>query len=884
MAKRKIFSLFGSIVIEGMAKTKAELSEVDKSIRKMNAKLNKLGRDMVKTGKAMSAGITAPVIAVGSALLAASNKAGQYADKMLDLQQITGLSTDNLQGLEAIAGNAGVSFEGLSQTIASFTGRLPTIAAGTGASAEAIKRLGVNIYDSSGNVRDMNDLFPEMINALQGMDDVTERNAIAQQVFGKSLNDLAPVLGMSSEQFNEMFHGAENLAGYMSNDALNSANSYRVRMDELRLSFEGIYKSLATAVIPVFSDTLIPVIRDTAIPMFYSLVEGVKSVIEWFKEHKVIASFAGTFAAVLTIAGPLLILFSKFIPLIKSAVALYKVLTASQVTLNAAMAANPVGLIVVAIAGLIAAGVALYKNWDVVKAKFFDVWDGIKYHFMNIASQIAIVHSNMILTILKGINQVGQYVPGLNKGLDLLISTTERGIYALEKGIEARTADNRAKKSSIALAKSEANAVEKAKQSVQGKTEAVKEHTGAVVTATAEEIAAAEKLKQKRIDFESEWSERLAESRRGNIESLIHERDEALRVADELGADKQKIIEYYDDQMVAENAHSAKEIADAERALNRDLEESRLALLDDQIEILDRETALKHEALEEQRLNAVAEAERIGLDVEKVNTTFQNRSIAIEKSAAEKRKKIQEEALAKIAKSISSVSGVVNTVVSAINNVWQQSLKKREAEIDAETEKRIEAVQNSTMTEQQKADAITAINEEADAKKLELQRENAKREKAATIMGIILNTAMGIAAALTIPVAGIALAAVVGALGAVQLGIAAATPIPFEKGGLVQADPGRGVFAQIGEGKQDELVLPMKTGAQQLASDIVGLIKGSGGIGSSGVASMPQVVNEFHYHVGTLIADNFGIKEFAKRVNKHIIAEGQRTGAIGATA
>lgn len=39
---------------------------------------------------------------------------------------------------------------------------------------------------------------------------------------------------------------------------------------------------------------------------------------------------------------------------------------------------NPVGLAITAIAGLVAAGVALYKNWDIVKAKALSVWTGIK--------------------------------------------------------------------------------------------------------------------------------------------------------------------------------------------------------------------------------------------------------------------------------------------------------------------------------------------------------------------------------------------------------------------------------------------------------------------------------------------------------------------------
>ena len=56
----------------------------------------------------------------------------------------------------------------------------------------------------------------------------------------------------------------------------------------------------------------------------------------------------------------------------------YGVATAAQWALNAAMTANPIGVVVVAIGALIAIGVALYKNWDVVKEKATAVWGGIK--------------------------------------------------------------------------------------------------------------------------------------------------------------------------------------------------------------------------------------------------------------------------------------------------------------------------------------------------------------------------------------------------------------------------------------------------------------------------------------------------------------------------
>lgn len=60
----------------------------------------------------------------------------------------------------------------------------------------------------------------------------------------------------------------------------------------------------------------------------------------------------------------------------RTAVVVSKALTAAQWLMNAAMSANPIGLLVVAIVGLIAAGLLLWRNWDQVVAGGKMLWSG----------------------------------------------------------------------------------------------------------------------------------------------------------------------------------------------------------------------------------------------------------------------------------------------------------------------------------------------------------------------------------------------------------------------------------------------------------------------------------------------------------------------------
>lgn len=63
-------------------------------------------------------------------------------------------------------------------------------------------------------------------------------------------------------------------------------------------------------------------------------------------------------------------------------------MTVAQTALNIALNLCPIILIITLIAGLIAAGIALYKNWDVVKEKLTEFWEHIKEKFDAIKEKI----------------------------------------------------------------------------------------------------------------------------------------------------------------------------------------------------------------------------------------------------------------------------------------------------------------------------------------------------------------------------------------------------------------------------------------------------------------------------------------------------------------
>ena len=99
---------------------------------------------------------------------------------------------------------------------------------------------------------------------------------------------------------------------------------------------------------------------------------------------------------------------------------LLKAQAAAQFVLNAAMNANPIGLVILLITGLIAAGISLYKNWDTVKAKAFQLWTGIQAAFGPVGKFISGVFNEAWKGIKTFLNFAISGINTLISGLDHL--------------------------------------------------------------------------------------------------------------------------------------------------------------------------------------------------------------------------------------------------------------------------------------------------------------------------------------------------------------------------------------------------------------------------------------------------------------------------------
>ena len=130
------------------------------------------------------------------------------------------------------------------------------------------------------------------------------------------------------------------------------------------------------------------------------------------------------------------------------------------------------------------------------------------------------------------------------------------------------------------------------------------------------------------------------------------------------------------------------------------------------------------------------------------------------------------------------IAGVFDAISSGFSNQLE--------ELDNRKERELKAIDQLQISEEARQQHKAALEEKFAKKSAEIKRRQAIAEKAAAIASAIMNTAVAVTAALLNPV----LAAIIGSLGAAQVGVIAAQPIPqFANGGIVS---GR-TLAEVGE-------------------------------------------------------------------------------------
>ena len=210
------------VVVDGEDKYKQAMDGLSKSNQSMKASAGDLGTQVEQlSGKlgitlpkgatdalhgieGLSSGSVAAMgaIAGGVALAIKAIKelnemtleAAAKADDLMTKSLQTGVSTDMLQQWQYASELIDVSVETMTGSMTKLTRNMAEASSGSGQAAEAFAALGVSVTNADGTLRNANDVMFEALASLAEMENQTERDAMSMEIFGKSAQDLNPLI------------------------------------------------------------------------------------------------------------------------------------------------------------------------------------------------------------------------------------------------------------------------------------------------------------------------------------------------------------------------------------------------------------------------------------------------------------------------------------------------------------------------------------------------------------------------------------------------------------------------------------------------------------------------------------------------------------------
>lgn len=208
---------------------------------------------IAKAAAAAALAVAAAAAATVTAIAGLVFSSAEAADKLQDLSAQTGISVESLQEMEYIGGQVGVSLDTITGAQARLVRSMSAGRDGTGDQAKAFAELGVSVTDAQGNLRSTQDVFKDTIDALGKIQNPAERDALSMSLFGKSAQELNPLIKEGSKGMEEMAAKAHDLGAVMSDKDVSSLAEFSDMLQGLKDGLKGTLGTLATAFLPTFT-------------------------------------------------------------------------------------------------------------------------------------------------------------------------------------------------------------------------------------------------------------------------------------------------------------------------------------------------------------------------------------------------------------------------------------------------------------------------------------------------------------------------------------------------------------------------------------------------------------------------------------------------------
>lgn len=336
------------LILESKSFT-AQMQKVNDAFAKTNSDLQKFGKSMQKVGASFAAVGGAITAALGVAVKSLAN-AADVAD---DTAKRTGLTVEAVQELGYVAKMTGSNLATVEVALRTMQKGLTDSGTESAAFTSALETLGLSLAE----LRAMNPQaqFDALSQAIAGVVDPSQRAGLAMTVFGRAGTALLPMLAEGADGIAKLKDEAHKYGYVMSQEVAEAGSNFNDNLDRLKGSLGGLAQQVVAGLLP----TLNSLVKCAA-----DVVAGIKG---WINNNpnlvSTLAHVAASVGAVLTVFGALVAACGSWIALAPAVGAAWTIAT------------GPIGVTIMAIAGVVAGIVALWKNWGKVCHYMAQAWN-----------------------------------------------------------------------------------------------------------------------------------------------------------------------------------------------------------------------------------------------------------------------------------------------------------------------------------------------------------------------------------------------------------------------------------------------------------------------------------------------------------------------------
>lgn len=204
---------------------------------------------LVSTVAKFGAAAVAAGAAAGIAVTRAASKFAEQGDEIAKTSRMLGLSTDALQELRYAAGLQGVTSEQLTQGLKLLNNQLGQMQAGEGTLYSALAKTDPELAKRLRTVRDTDEAFSMLMEAIASETNVQKRAMIAQAAFGKSGQELIKFANGGADAMEALRAEAHKYGAVISQEAAENSEAFNDSMGRLKKSLQGLaYQGLGLVV------------------------------------------------------------------------------------------------------------------------------------------------------------------------------------------------------------------------------------------------------------------------------------------------------------------------------------------------------------------------------------------------------------------------------------------------------------------------------------------------------------------------------------------------------------------------------------------------------------------------------------------------------------